>query len=387
MLDSDNLLCLNSHPILADNAQEPTVPMATAIQNENQYIDAFFKLTLRPTSAADVFPLLNSLTPEQRQDFIELADSNHVVIRAFEVINRVGGNLGNASVQAWAMETLTRERCRITNALSHLEQVCNALEEEDCPTVVMKTLDHWPDLGNDLDLVSTGSKAKIIQVFSKRFGAKIEARSWGDRLACKWNFALPELPEAIETHIGRLGQTGEHIALAHRFIDRRMKVGVGGHCFFVPAPEERIFAATLQRMYRHFYFRVCDILNAATLVDSGKIDFAELRAAGMAAGIWPGVAGFLKIVSDYVQRYRGTGLNLPKWVIADATVGGDKIYTRARFLRLPIMPYGARLYTQQITQAAFRGNVPATFRLSLLPPLASAAAVAFRITGSDKGVW
>jgi hypothetical protein len=74
-------------------------------------------------------------------------------------------------------------------------------------------------------------------------------------------------------------------------------------------------------------------------------------------------------------------------VIADATVGGDKIYTRARFLRLPIMPYGARLYTQQITQAAFRGNVPATFRLSLLPPLASAAAVAFRITGSDKGVW
>jgi hypothetical protein len=54
---------------------------------------------------------------------------------------------------------------------------------------------------------------------------------------------------------------------------------------------------------------------------------------------------------------------------------------------VPIMPYGARLYTKQITQAAFSGNVPATFRLSLLPPLASAAAVAFKITGSDKGVW
>ena len=361
--------------------------MATSIQNENQYIDAFLKLTLRPTSAADVFPLLSSLTPEQRQDFIDLADSNHVVIRAFEVINRVAGNLGAAGVQAWAVEILSRERARIANALSHLEQVCNALEEEDCPTVVMKTLDHWPDLGNDLDLVSTGSKRKIIEVFTKRFGAKLEARSWGDRLACKWNFAIPGLPEAIETHIGRLGQTGEHIALAQRFIDRRVKIGVSGHQFFVPAPEERIFAATLQRMYRHFYFRVCDILNAASLVESGKLDFAELRTAALSAGIWPGVAGFLKIVSDYVLRYRGTGVALPAWVIADATVGGDKIYTRARFLRLPIMPYGARLYTKQITQAAFRGNVPATFRLSLLPPLASAAAVAFRITGSDKGVW
>jgi hypothetical protein len=361
--------------------------MATAIQNENQYIDAFFKLTLKPTSAADVVPLLNSLTPEQRQDFVELADSNHVVIRAFEVINRVAGNRGNADLQAWAVEVLGKERARIANALNQLEPVCNALEEEDCPTVVMKTLDHWPDLGNDLDLVSTGDKKKIVEVFTLRFGAKVEARSWGDRLACKWNFALPGLPEAIECHIGRLGQTGEHIALAHRFIDRRVTARVCGHDFFVPAAEERIFAATLQRMYRHFYFRVCDILNAASIVESGKVDFNELRTAATETGIWPGVAGFLKIVSDYVQRYRGTALNLPAWVIADATVGGDKIYTRARFLRLPIMPYGARLYTKQITQAAFRGNVPATFRLSLLPPLASAAAVAFRITGSDKGVW
>jgi hypothetical protein len=361
--------------------------MATAIQNENQYIDAFLKLTLRPTSAADVLPLLSSLTPQQRQDFLDLADSNHVVIRAFEVINRVAGNRGDNDLQAWAVEVLTKERGRISNALSKLEEVCNGLEEAGCPTVVMKTLDHWPDLGNDLDLVSTGNKNKIIEVFTQRFAAHMEARSWGDRLACKWNFALPGLPEAIECHVGRLGQTGEHIALAKRFIDRRVKLNVNGHTFLAPAPEERVFAATLQRMYRHFYFRVCDILNAASLVESGKIDYAELRSAAITAGIWPGVAGFLKIVSDYVKQYRGTGLNLPAFVIADATVGGDKIYTRARFLRLPIMPYGARLYTQQITQAAFRGNVPATFRLSLLPPLASAAAVAFRITGSDKGVW
>ncbi|HEY2498002.1 MAG TPA: hypothetical protein VGK24_13110, partial [Candidatus Angelobacter sp.] len=222
---------------------------------------------------------------------------------------------------------------------------------------------------------------------TQRFGGKIEARSWGDRLACKWNFSIPGLPESIETHVGRLGQTGEHIGLAKRFIDRRVTLRLNSNTFYVPAPEERIFAATLQRMYRHFYFRVCDILNAAAIVESGKVDFRELRAAATVAGIWPGVASFLKIVSDYVQRYRGTGLNLPADVTANATVNSDKIYTRARFLRLPIMPYGARLYTQQITQAAFSGNVPATFRLSLLPPLASAAAVALKITGSDKGVW
>ena len=361
--------------------------MAKTIQREKEYIDAFFRLTLKPTSAADIFPLLISLTPEQRQEFVDLADSNHVVVRIFEVINRIAGNRGNAELQAWAVPVLAAERHRIHNALSQLEQVCKVLEEENCPNVVMKTLDHWPDLGNDLDLVVMGDRRTVVNVMTRRFEAHVEARSWGDRLANKWNFALPGLREAIEAHIGRLGQTGEHIGLAQRFINRRVLLGVNGCQFHVPAPEERIYAATLQRMYRHFYFRVCDILNAASIVESGKLNFLDLRAGAQQAGIWPGVASFLKIVSDYVKQYRGTGLNLPANVIADATLGGDKVHPRARFLRVPLMPYGARLYTRQLTETAFRGDVPATLRLSLLPQLASAAAVAFKITGSDKGVW
>ena len=361
--------------------------MATVIEGEKQYLDAFFRLTLRPAAAADVFPMLLELTPAQRQDLVELADSNHVVIRVFEVINRVAGNREVPEIQAWAVSVLTTERQRINNALSRLQVVCKALDEAGCPVAVMKTLDHWPDLGNDLDLVSTGDRRTLLRVLTEDFGARIEPRSWGDRLASKWNFALPGLRESIEAHIGRLGQTGEHIGLARRFVQRRLPARVNGVEFLVPAPEERILAATLQRMYRHFYFRVCDILNACSLVESGALDFAELRRAAHQAGIWPGVASFLMIVSGYVQQYRGTGLRLPPDLVADATVGADKIYTRARFLRLPLMPYGMALYTRQLAQTLFRGNVPATLRLSLLPPLASAAAVAYKITGSDKGIW
>jgi hypothetical protein len=381
-----NLSCA-AHILTAENTLLEFRAMANIIQGEKEYIDAFLKLTLRPTSAADVFPLLTSLTPEQRQDFADLADSNHVLVRVLEVINRIAGNRGDSGLQAWAVPVLAAERHRIHNALTQLEQVCKALEEENCPTVVMKTLDHWPDLGNDLDLVCLGDRRRVVNVLTRRFGAHTEARSWGDRLANKWNFAVPGLRESIEAHIGRLGQMGEHIGLAQRFIDRRVLFTVNGCQFFVPAPEERIYAATLQRMYRHFYFRVCDILNAAAVVDSGKLNFTDLRAGAQPAGIWPGVASFLRIVSDYVKQYRGTGLSLPANVIADATLGGDQVYTRARFLRVPLMPYGARLYTRQLTETAFRGDVPATLRLSLLPPLASAAAVAFRITGSDKGIW
>jgi hypothetical protein len=221
----------------------------------------------------------------------------------------------------------------------------------------------------------------------QKFNARMEPRSWGDRLANKWNFSIPGLQELMEFHVQRLGQTGEHTSLARRYVTRRVQVNVNGSMFYVPAPEERIVAAVLQRMYRHFYFRVCDVLNSAAIVESGELDFAELQRATEAAGIWPGVAAYLEIVSGLVERYRGTPLTLPPAVRKAAIFGADRIRVRSRFLRIPVMPDGARLFARQIATTALSGDLAATFRLNLLPPLALAAAVAYRLTGSDKGVW
>jgi len=220
-----------------------------------------------------------------------------------------------------------------------------------------------------------------------RFHAEVEPRSWGDRLAHKWNFAIAGLNEPIEIHVRRLGQTGEHTDLAKRFVSRRQQKTVDGKTFWVPAPEERIVVATLQRMYRHFYFRVCDIANTAALVESGTINYGELKRVSTFAGIWPGVATYLMIVSGYAERYRGQPLELPQLVLDGARFGVEKVHVRGKFIRVPIMPQGAALYSEQVTRTALRGDVPATFRLQLLPPLAVAAAVAFKLTGSDKGVW
>ena len=123
----------------------------------------------------------------------------------------------------------------------------------------------------------------------KRMGAHTEPRSWGDRLANKWNFAIPGLPESVEVHAQRLGQTGEQTAMARRFITRRVPKTVNGLTFLVPAVEERVIVATLQRMYRHFYLRVCDVVeHCRTCWNRAQLDFAELKKAADLGGIWPG---------------------------------------------------------------------------------------------------
>ncbi len=353
-------------------------------------VDLLSRLTLTPISEAgsrETLAAVSALTPEERAEFLHIADSHHVVVRALSLLVQAAALAGESDVAEWARGAVSAERTRIDHALAYLDSVVREFAEAGCPVTTIKTLDHWPDFGSDLDLYTTADERALMRIFVHRLKARVQARSWGDRLARKWNFALPGLPELVEVHSQRLGQTGEQTMLARRFVTRRTFKQVSGYTLPVPAPEERVIVATLQRMYRHFYFRLSDILNTAALLEGKALDFWELRAAANLGGIWPGVATYLKIVSDYVGGYRGTPLELPREVLEAAQFGGEKLQVRKCFLRVPVMPDGASLYAQQMTRTALSGNVPATFRLSLLPPLAATAALSYRITGSDKGIW
>jgi hypothetical protein len=324
---------------------------------------------------------------QRRDEFRRLAHDHHVVIRAFRTLNGAAVQNKETELSYWAAKVLEAEEARIANALEFLAEICHGLEAAGCPVVVMKSLDHWPDIGNDLDLYTSADEPSTRQVLQEELRGRSQPRAWGDRLAGKWNYRIPGLNTTIEIHHQRLGQTGEHRALARRFINRRVPLQILSYSFLVPAPEEQVIAATLQRMYRHLYVRICDVANTAGLVESGELNYAELRASADLGGIWPGVASYLKIVSDYLQQYRGTGLDLPKSIVRDAQLNGDNLVVRGPWLRLPIFPKIAVFYGKQMASMALRGDLPGTMRLSLLPPLASAAKVAYKLTGDHRGIW
>ena len=63
-----------------------------------------------------------------------------------------------------------------------------------------------------------------------------------------------------------------------------------------------------------------------------------------------------------------------------------RVQFRDNFLRVPMRP-AAGLYGSQLLNASRHGDLRAISRLPLLPPLAVSALLAYRLTGSDKGVW
>ncbi len=178
---------------------------------------------------------------------------------------------------------------------------------------------------------------------------------------------MPGLPELIEVHVGRLGQTGEQTTLSQSLSARTRMITVGAHSFRVPAPEDRFVVSTLQRMYRHFYIRLCDIVDNALLLDSRQVDFEYLHSLGSSAGLWEGIATYLMIISGYVEKYRGFGVPLPSLVTGSAKFGADQIRFRKDFLRVPILPHSLNLYAGELKTSFAQGGPAKQFPLEPAP--------------------
>ena len=364
--------------------------MTSTSRASNEAMTILSLLLLSPGADAPLSSTVAKLQKMNRDEFdslLALAHSNHVIVRGMKVYREIMLAAEDHVRAEWASAAIASERARIVTALGFLRRICDAFDEEGLDATVMKSLDHWPDFGSDIDLYTNAPSQAVCALMQRRFDAQIASRSWGDRLACKWNFDIPGLPDPVEVHTGRLGQTGEQLVLASRLPERSRQVEMEGQMFRVPSASDRIMISTLQRMYRHFYFRLCDIVDSATLAASGALDYEELRSSAQAAGIWEGVATYLVIVSDYVSRYRGTGLALPKFVKDSARFDGNIVYFGRSFLRVPIMPQSVGLYRSQFTGLLRRRELQSSARLGLLPWLATAAAIGHKITGSDKGIW
>jgi hypothetical protein len=143
--------------------------------------------------------------------------------------------------------------------------------------------------------------------------------------------------------VGCLGQTGEQDELPAYLEETSVMRDVGPFRFRVPAPEEQVTLATLQRMYRHLrsFHRPSESYGPS---GSGHLDFNRLQASPQRRSIWPGVATLLKITSDYNQSVGLGRLPLPAFVVGSARFGAEVTHVEKQFLRVPMLPHCSQLF-------------------------------------------
>ena len=113
----------------------------------------------------------------------------------------------------------------------------------------------------------------------------------------------------------------------------------------------------------------------------------RIKKSADSGSLWPGAATLLVIACDYAVTYGAEPIRLPAEVLSSARSNGKRTRVSQRFLRIPMVPEAAELYTKQMLGIGARGDLRGVLRLSLLPALATAAFVGYKLTGSDKGIW
>jgi hypothetical protein len=327
-----------------------------------------------------------SLDEIQFRNFLDEARTQRVLRRILEVLKN---NLSHATREHTSHQVsaaLSGEKARVQTALRFLRCIVDEFERRGETVMVIKTLDHWPDTGSDIDLLTDAAPETVSQIFESQFGAQQEPQSWGDHLASKFNFRLPGLAELVEIHVGCLGQTGEQKVLAQKLLARQVYEVFGERLFPVPPREDRMVIAALQRMYRHFYIRLTDIVNITNSVMHNRVDFEALKEISEVGAVWPGVATLL-VIARQQAICCGRSFELPEGVKATAKFNHQRTYLARSFVRVPILPEGAGLFMRQLVENGKRHDFRAVMRLSLLPMLATAAYVSLGITGNDKGIW
>jgi hypothetical protein len=352
--------------------------------------DALHVLSLLTLSSTDshvqAFEFCRDLDGAGLCKLIQLARDHHVTVRICTALTNFA-KAHKLERIPWAGTLLADETAQIRRAIPTLAQIYQELEQAGLPALVIKSFDHWPDVGSDFDFYVDGPSEEIQQIMQQKFGAKLQRQSWSDRVARKWNFSVPGTEKIVEIQAGRLGQTGEHVRVGRELVQRKITKTFGGHEFAVPCPEHQLLLAVLNSFYRHYYLRICDVANTVQLIQQHALNFEMLRRESKHAGIRRGLATYLAVVEQYYAHYSDERLTLPQRILKGASFGVDKIYAQAGYLRVPLFPQSAELYTRELAKAIKRKDLKKTARISLLPGLAVAAGAKFRITGKDKGIW
>lgn len=316
-----------------------------------------------------------------------LAEAHHVTVRALTPLYESATAAGCTEAAAFLEASLQAEQDRIAEVLPALDRVCQAFAGRGHDLVVIKSLDHWPDFGDDADFYTEAGNKLVDMVFVDQFRAARKPRTLGDRLAGKKTFILPGVKTHFEAHVKRLGQVGEQVQVAHRFLWRARIARVQGYEFLIPAAEERILIAALMRMYRHLHIRICDVLNTGALIRREEIDFDELQKVAESAGIWAGLATYLSIVSEFYSRYAGSSLNLPSDVQKSAVFNLGRLSMRGTSMSIPMIPEASRLFRRQWLETVRHGSLGASLRLMTVPPLVTASTAANALFGRGLRIW
>jgi hypothetical protein len=198
-----------------------------------------------------------------------------------------------------------RERARARTALDVLAQIRAAGARHDVPWLLPKACDRFPDLGDDLDLLTLAEADAVDRSLLDGLAVTRQRLTLAHRLAGSTVYAVVGADLVLDIRHGRLGHAGQHAGYVARLFQRARIATLGGLEYACPAPEDQLVLQGAEKVIARRAFHLSDVAVTITLIRRGELDWDHVLATARALGVEGGLSCYLHLVHDIHSRLLG----------------------------------------------------------------------------------
>ena len=310
-----------------------------------------------------------------------VADRNAVLVRLDDQLERLALRPPRSFTVA-----ADRERQRVRAALHVVREIGDRCARHGIAFLFPKALQHYPDMGSDLDLLVLSESEGTDALLLEGLAASPVARSLHDRIAGATTYRLQESRLALDVRHGRLGPVGEQASYPRALLANRQRCLIAGAEFFVPAPEDQLILQGMDRVSGRRSFRLGDVVATIATVRALPIAWTYVTQTARAIGVLAGLGCYLSYV-EQIHRELFDGPLVPAAVRRRVPLEGwGRIeFTRGAY-RFPAVRVNGKLYLKQLVAGLWAANWDRAARLCLLPLVGAAVTVGHLTTPSAPSV-
>ena len=195
--------------------------------------------------------LFNNEEINYSNDLIYFLKENKIFIRYIELLENNNLNIDKKLRSEYEKEV---DRVKINKDM--INNIVYLLKEYEENYILFKNYQHYPDMGEDIDILITNNYSNIKYKLIKEYNLIEKKQSIFNKIARKNMLLYKDKCLEIELHNARLGRLGEFI-ITKNIIEYCKK---NKDMIYVPSAEFQLVINVVQRLYTRSHLRISEII-------------------------------------------------------------------------------------------------------------------------------
>lgn len=251
---------------------------------------------------------LASIDKDSINQFLDVAERNRTLCRVI--------TSGRESSSELFEDKIKICEKKFQRTLRLIKEVQRALDSADVQYSIFKTIDDFPDVGDDIDiLINEKNLPEAKRAIMSLNPCSRSKGLYGLEYSKKEHFNFRNKDKSIEVELyPKFTSQGETYIPEEEIINRSIHETFDGIRIKIPSSEDRFLITVTHSMYRHGgLIRIIDVFNTIEFLKREHLDWEFVVLEAKKAGILMGLLLFIDIIDKVSTKYN-TRITVPNFL-------------------------------------------------------------------------